>query len=226
MLAVLKKELKTYFLTPIGYVFIGLFLEVSSLVFYIYTYVSGSLNFSYIFYDSAIILTFIIAILTMNMFAGERKNGTDQLIMTSPKSITGIVLGKFLAAMIVVIITEIFTFMYLAIINHFGTPDISTLGTTLLGFILLTMAYISFGELASSITDQPIIAYIITFVFFFASMYIKNLSSIFSMVSFIDLYEKFINGIIPIEETIQLLTFTVACIILTIIILQRRKNLK
>ena len=94
-----------------GYVFIGLFLEISSLIFYLYTYVSGSLNFSYIFYDSAIILTFIIAILTMNMFAGERKNGTDQLIMTSPKSITGIVLGKFLAAIIVVLITEIFSFL-------------------------------------------------------------------------------------------------------------------
>lgn len=226
MLSVLKRELKTYFLTPIGYVFIGIFLEVSSLIFYIYTYYSGSLNFSYVFYDSAVILTFIIAILTMNMFAGERKNGTDQLIMTSPKSITGIVLGKFLAAIIVVIITEIFSCMYLAIIGHFGVPDISTLGTTLLGFILLTMAYISFGELASSITDQPIIAYIITFAFFFASMYIKNLSSIFSMVSFIDLYEKFINGIIPIEETIQLITFTITCIILTIIIIQRRKNLK
>lgn len=226
MLAVLKKELKTYFLTPIGYVFIGLFLEVSSLIFYIYTYYSGSLNFSYVFYDSAVILTFIVAILTMNMFAGERKNGTDQLIMTSPKSITGIVLGKFLAAMIVVIITEVFSFMYLGIINHFGTPDISTLGTTLLGFILLTMAYISFGELASTITDQPIIAYIITFIFFFASMYIKNLSSIFSMISFMDLYEKFIQGIIPIQETIELITFTLMCIILTIIILQRRKNLK
>lgn len=226
MLAILKKELKTYFLTPIGYIFIGLFLEVSSLIFYIYTYVSRSLNFSYVFYDSAIILTFIIAILTMNMFAGERKNGTDQIIMTSPKSITGIVLGKFIAALIVVLITEVFSLIYLAIISHFGTPDISTLGTTLLGFILLTMAYISFGQLASSITDQPIIAYIITFVFFFASMYIKNLSNIFSMVSFIDLYEKFVNGIIPIEETVQLITFTITCIILTIIILQRRKNLK
>lgn len=226
MLSVLKKELKTYFLTPIGYVFIGLFLEISSLIFYLYTYVSGSLNFSYIFYDSAVILTFIVAILTMNMFAGERKNGTDQLIMTSPKSITGIVLGKFLAAIIVVLITEIFSFIYLAIISHFGTPDISTLGTTLLGFILLTMAYISFGELASSITDQPIIAYIITFVFFFATMYIKNLSSVFSMISFIDLYEKFINGIIPIEETVQLITFTITCVILTIIVLHRRKNLK
>ena len=226
MISILKKELKTYFLTPIGYIFIGLFLEVSSLIFYIYTYVSRSLNFSYVFYDSAVILTFIIAILTMNMFAGERKTGTDQLLMTSPKSITSIVIGKSMAALIVVLITEIFSLIYLAIISHFGTPDISTLGTTLLGFILLTMAYISFGELASSITDQPIIAYIITFVFFFASMYIKNLSSIFSMISFIDLYEKFVNGIIPIEETVQLITFTISCIILTIIILQRRKNLK
>lgn len=226
MLSVLKKELKTYFLTPIGYVFIGLFLEVYSLIFYIYTYQSGSLNFSYVFYDSAVILTFIIAILTMNMFAGERKNGTDQLIMTSPKSITAIVLGKFFAAMIVVIITELFSCLYLAVISHFGTPDISTLGTTLLGFILLTMAYISFGELASTITDQPMIAYIITFVFFFASMYITNISSIFSMVSFMDLYEKFVEGIIPVEETIALISFTVMCIILTIIILQRKKNLK
>ena len=226
MLAVLKKELKTYFLTPIGYVFIGLFLEISSLIFYLYTYASQSLNFSYTFYDSAIILTFIIAILTMNMFAGERKNGTDQLIMTSPKSITGIVLGKFFAALLVVIITEIFSLIYLAIISHFGTPNISTLGTTLLGFMLLTMAYISFGELASSITGQPIIAYIITFAFFFATMYIRNLSNIFSMISFIDLYEKFVTGIIPIEEIIQLLTFTITCIILTIIILQRRRNLK
>ena len=226
MLAVLKEELKTYFLTPIGYVFIGLFLEISSLIFYLYTYASQSLNFSYTFYDSAIILTFIIAILTMNMFAGERKNGTDQLIMTSPKSITGIVLGKFFAALLVVIITEIFSLIYLAIISHFGTPNISTLGTTLLGFMLLTMAYISFGELASSITGQPIIAYIITFAFFFATMYIRNLSNIFSMISFIDLYEKFVTGIIPIEEIIQLLTFTITCIILTIIILQRRRNLK
>lgn len=226
MLAVLKKELKTYFLTPIGYIFIGLFLEVSSLIFYIYTFYSGSLNFSYVFYDSAIILTFIVGILTMNMFAGERKNGTDQLIMTSSKSIIGIVLGKFFAALIVVIITAILSFMYLGIISKFGTPNISTLWTTLLGFILLTMAYISFGELASTITDQPIIAYIITFIFFFASMYIKNLSNIFSMISFIDLYEKFIEGIIPIQEMIQLITFTIMCIILTIIVLQRRKNFK
>jgi len=226
MLSVLKKELKTYFLTPAGYIFIGLFLFAYSIIFYLYLFRYGSLNFSYVFYDSAFLLTFIVGILTMNMFAGERKNGTDQLIMTSPKSITGIVFGKILAALIVVVVTELFSLMYLAIINYFGTPDLSTLFTTLIGFLLLTLAYISWGALASSLTDQPIIAYIITFAFLFASMYITNVSEIFSMVSILNLFSKFTEGIIPILETVQLVSFTVVCTILTIINLQRRKNLK
>lgn len=226
MLSILKKELKTYFLTPVGYVFIGLFLEVYSLIFYLYTYQYGSLNFSYVFFDTAFLLTFIVGILTMNMFAGERKNGTDQLIMTSPKSIVSIVLGKFFAAFIVVVMTALFSVIYLGIISYFGTPELSTLITTLIGFLLLTMAYISFGALASSLTDQPIIAYIITFVFLFASMYITNLSQVFSMISFLNLYDKFTEGLIPVLETVELVSFTVMCIILTIINLQRRKNLK
>lgn len=226
MLAVLKKELKGYFYTPIGYIFIGLFLEVSSLIFYIYTYSTGNANFAYVFYDSAVILNFIVGILTMNSFAGERKNGTYQLIMTSPKSTTGIVLGKFLAGVLVVIITEIFSCIYLGIISYFGTPDVSTLFTTLIGFLLLTMAYISFGMFASSLTEQPIIAYIITALFFFASMYLTNFSSAFSMISFVGLFEKFIEGIIPIEETVALVSFIILCLVLTIISVQRRKNMK
>ncbi len=226
MLSVLKKELKNYLYTPLGYIFIGVFLEVSSLIFYLYTFQYGEVNFAYVFYNSAIILTFVIGILTMNSFAGERKNGTYQLIMTSPKSTTAIVLGKFFAGVIVVLITELISCMYLGIISFFGTPDVSTLLTTLLGFLLLTMAYISFGIFASSLTEQPIIAYIITALFFFASMYISQLSSAFSVISFVSLFEKFINGVIPIEETVALVSFIVVCILLTIISVQRRKNLK
>lgn len=226
MLSVLKKELKNYFYTPLGYIFIGVFLEVSSLIFYLYTFQYGEVNFAYVFYNSAIILTFVIGILTMNSFAGERKNGTYQLIMTSPKSTTAIVLGKFFAGVIVVLITELISCMYLGIISFFGTPDVSTLLTTLLGFLLLTMAYISFGIFASSLTEQPIIAYIITALFFFASMYISQLSSVFSVISFVSLFEKFINGVIPIEETVALVSFIIVCILLTIISVQRRKNLK
>lgn len=226
MLAILKKELKNYFLTPIGYIFIGLFLEASSVIFYIYTYKTGTVNFSYVFYDSAIILTFVVGILTMNAFAGERKSGTYQLIMTSPKSTTGIVLGKFFAGLIVVLITEICSCLYLGIISYFGTPNISNLFTTLLGFLLLTMAYISFGVLASSLTEQPIIAYVITAMFFFASMYLTNISEIFRAISFVELFNSFTEGIIPVQETIQLVSFTIMCLLLTIISIKRRKNIK
>lgn len=226
MVGILKKELKNYFLTPIGYIFIGLFLEVSSIIFYLYTYGSGEVRFSYVFYNSAIILTFIVGILTMNSFAGERKSGTYQLIMTSPTSITKIVLGKFLAGIIVILITEVCSCIYLGVISYFGTPDFSNLFTTLLGFLFLTMAYISFGILASSLTEQPIIAYIITFLFFFASMYLSNVSTIFRTISFVDLFSNFTEGIIPIQEAIQLISFTIMCLLLTIISVKRRKNIK
>lgn len=226
MLAVLKKELKDYFLTPVGYIFIGLFLEISSVIFYLYTFSSGEVSFYYVFYDSAIILTFIVGILTMNTFAGEKKNGTYQLVMTSPKSTLGVILGKFFAGLVVVLITELFSCMYLGIIAHFGTPDISNLLTTLLGFLLLTMAYLSFGIFVSSLTDQPIIAYVITFIFFFGSMYLTQLSEIFSVVSFVDLFRKFTNGVIPVQEAVALLSFTIMCIVLTVISIKRRKSVK
>lgn len=226
MLAVLKKELKTYFLTPIGYIFIGLFLAVYSVMFYLYIFNYGNLNFSYVFYDTAFLLTFVVGILTMNMFAGERKSGTDQLIMTSPKSTAGIVFGKIFAAMIVILITELFSLVYLGIISYFGTPDLSTLLTTLIGFILLTITYISFGAFVSSLTTQPFIAYIITFAALFASMYITNISESFSMFYFLNLFSKFTEGLIPVLETVQLVSFSALCIILTMINLQRRKNIK
>ena len=74
--AIIKKEFKTYFLSPIGYVFIGLFLIMFSIFFYIDVVSYGSTNFEYIFYSGATILTFIVPVLTMRTFAEERKSGT------------------------------------------------------------------------------------------------------------------------------------------------------
>ena len=88
------------------------------------------------------------------------------------------------------------------------------------------MAYISFGVLASSLTEQPIIAYVITAMFFFASMYLTNISEIFRAISFVELFNSFTEGIIPVQETIQLVSFTIMCLLLTIISIKRRKNIK
>ena len=117
MWAVLKKEFKSYFLTPIGYVFIGLFLAIFSLIFYITTIYQGASTFQYVFgYVVMYGVVFLIPLLTMRMFAEERKNGTEQLLMTSPRSMVEITLGKFFAGVLVTVIAELLTFVYFGIL--------------------------------------------------------------------------------------------------------------
>ena len=226
MLAVIKKEFKTYFLSPIGYIFIGLFLVMFSIFFYTDVVAFSTTNFEYIFYSGATVLTFIVPILTMRTFAEERKNGTEQLLMTSPLSLTKIVLAKFIAATLVIVITELCTFMYFAILSYYGMPDISIALVTMLGFLLLAMSYISFGILASSITENQIIAGVITIGFFILTWFLPNFSEIFTNFSLINMFSKFVYGQIDIADTVTYVAFTVLCLLLTIIVLQRRKSVR
>lgn len=226
MLAVLKKELKTYFLSPIGYVFIGLFLLMASLFFYLDVVSYGITNFENMFYSLATILTFITPILTMRMFAEERKEGTDQLLFTSPRSITSIVLGKFFAAVVVLIIAELLTLIYFAILKFFGSPNLLTSAVTLLGFLLLGMAYISFGMFASSITENQVIAAILTIGFFILTWFLPSINEVFSSFSLINMFDKFPSGQIALDEIVTFVTFSLLFISLTIIVLQRRKSIK
>ena len=197
MFAVIKKEFKSYFLSPIGYVFIGLFL-----------------------------IMFIVPILTMRTFAEERKTGTEQLLLTSPLSITKVILGKFIAATLIVIITELCTFMYFGILCYYGVPHITTALATMLGFLLLAMSYISFGMLASSITENQIIAGVITIGFFILTWFLPQFSTVFTNFSLINMFSKFPQGQIDIADTVTFISFTVACILLTAIVMQRRKSVR
>ena len=226
MFAVIKKEFKSYFYSPVGYVFIGLFLLMFSIFFYVDVFKYQSTNFEYIFYSGATILTFIVPVLTMKSIAEERKNGTEQLLLTSPLSITKVVLGKFIAATLIVVITEICTFLYFGILCYFGTPHITTALVTLLGFLLLAMSYISFGILASSITENQIIAGVITIGFFILTWFLPQFSSIFTNFSLINMFSKFPTGQIDIADTVTFVTFTISCILLTIIVMQRRKSVR
>ena len=224
--AVIKKEFKSYFLSPIGYIFIGLFLLMFSVFFYTDVIAYSTTNFEYIFYSGATVLTFIVPVLTMRLFAEERKTGTEQLLMTSPLSLTKIVLAKFIAATLVIVITELCTFMYFGILCYFGMPDIATSLVTLLGFLLLAMSYISFGMLASSITENQIIAGIVTIGFFILNWFLPSISDVFTNFSLINLFAKFVYGQIDIADTVTFIAFTVICILLTIIVLQRRKSVR
>lgn len=232
MFAVLKKEFKSYLLSPIGYIFVGLFLLMFSIFFIVTIFRYNVINFEYLFYNGATILTFIIPVLTMRMFSEERKSGTEQLLFTSPRSITSIVLGKFFAAALIMLITECFTMIYFAILKYFGEPSLMVALTTLGGFFLLSLAYISFGMFASSITENQIIACVVTIGVFIGMWFLPYLSTnaalstIFSQFSLINMFDKFPNGLISISEVVTFVTFTILFVLLTIVVLQRRKSVK
>ena len=225
--AIIKKEFKSYFLSPIGYVFIGLFLIMFSIFFYTDVYgIYHVVHFEYIFYSGSSALTFLVPILTMRAFAEERKTGVEQLVLTSPVSITKLVLAKFIAALMIIIITELCTFMYFAILCYFGSPHLQTALVSMVGFFILAAAYISFGLFASSITENQIIAGVITLAFFIAMWFLPDMNQIFANFSLINLYDKFATGQIDIANTVSLISFSVVCILLTIIFMQRRKSVR
>jgi ABC-2 type transport system permease protein len=231
MWAIIKKEVKTYFLSPIGYVFIGVFLLAFSISFNLeLEYSSGVIDFENIFIyiftylPTILVFAFLIPMLTMRTFSEERKNGTEQLLLTSPVSITRIVLAKFLSALIIVVIALLFTLMYIAIICFFGTPDFSTALVTMLGFLLLNMAYIAFGVFASSLTENQIIAAMISIVTFVVSWVLPEFITEGSSFSLLNMFYKFTTGQINIAYVITYLAFTVLCLILTITVMQRRKS--
>ena len=227
MWAIIKKECKIYFASPIGYVFIGLFLAMFSLLFYITTIYQGTTTFQYVFFYSAMYtLVFIIPLLTMRMFAEERKNGTEQLLLTAPRNMIAITLGKFLAAVIVIVITELLTLVYFGILCYFKTPDISAVAVAMLGFLLLSMAYISLGMFISSLTENQIIAAVVSIALFVLTWLAPNISMNFISFSLIEQFYPFVTGVFPIAETVNLLLITIMFIVLTIIVMKRRKLVK
>lgn len=227
MWSILKKEFKTYFLSPIGYVFIGLFLAMFSILFYITTIQNGATTFQYVFYYSAMYtLAFIIPLLTMRMFAEERKNGTEQLLLTSPRSSIAITLGKYLAAALVVVIAELLTLIYFGILCYFKVPDVTSVAISMVGFLLLSMAYLALGMFISSLTENQIIAAVVTIGIFILTWLAPNISSGLTKISLIDQFFPFVKGVLPVTETINLILITVMFISMTVIVMKRRKLLK
>ena len=219
MWPVLKKELKSYFLSPIGYICIGIFLIIFSIFFYLTAIQSASIELGNLYYNTAMYgLMLIIPILTMRLFAEERKNGTEQLLLTSPRSVTGIVLGKFFAASIVVLITLVISLIYFAILMYFGSPNIVPTLVMMFGFLLLSMAAISIGMFASSITENQIVLIL--------PWFLPNINTSLEALDLMTNYSKFPAGLLSATEVVGLVSFTIMFIIFTIMVLKRRKAVK
>ena len=180
MIAVYKRELRSYLTSMIGYLFIFFILLLTGIYFSAYQLGAAYPRFEYTL--SALTFVFLISvpILTMRVLAEERKQKTDQLLLTAPVSVEKIVFGKYLALVTIFAIPMLIMCVYPLLMTKFGTVSLGAAYTAILGFFLLGSANIAIGVFFSAITESQVIAAVLTFVFLFAFYMMNGISSFFS----------------------------------------------
>jgi len=180
MTAIYKRELRSYLTSMIGYIFIFFILLLTGIYFSAYQLSAAYPKFEYTL--SALTFVFLISvpILTMRILAEERKQKTDQLLLTSPVSVEKIVMGKYLALVTVFAIPMAIICFYPLLMTKFGTVSLGMAYTAILGFFLLGCANLAVGVFISSLTESQVIAAVLTFILLFAFYMMNGISSFFS----------------------------------------------
>ncbi len=163
MRAIYKRELASYFHSMIGYVFIAFILAVTGIYFMAYNLNYGYPVFSYVLSSLLFILLIAIPLLTMKSFSEDRKNKTDQLLLTAPVTLGQIVLGKYLALLTIYLIPNVIFCIYPLVIKMQGTAYLLMDYCGILVFFLMGCVYIAIGMFLSSLTESQIISAIATF---------------------------------------------------------------
>ena len=183
MTAVYKRELRSYLTSMVGYLFIFFILVLTGIYFSAYQLTASYPKFEYTL--NAVTFAFLIGvpILTMRVLAEERKQKTDQLLLTAPISVGNIVIGKYLALITIYAIPMLVICTYPLIMSKFGTVSFASAYTAILGFFLLGCANIAIGVFMSALTENQVIAAVLTFVLLFAFYMMNGISSFFSQTS-------------------------------------------
>ena len=177
MAAIFKREMKMYFSSMIGYVFTAFFVLVTAIYFSLQNILSLSPQFENVF-NSVIMMFLILApILTMRLLSEETKQKTDQLLLTSPVSVVGVVLGKFFAAVTVFIIALVITMLFPLILSFYGSIAVAQIIGSYIGFFLLGSSFIAVGLWISSITDNQIVSAVATFASVFLLLMVETIVS-------------------------------------------------
>lgn len=180
MTAIYKREVKSYMTSMIGYLFIFFVLLLTGIYFSAYQLSAAYPKFEYTL--SALTFVFLIGVpfLTMRVLAEERKQKTDQLLLTAPVTVGEIVFGKYLALVTVYAIPVVIMCTYPLLMSKFGEVSFRSSYTAILGFFLLGCANLAIGVFISSITESQVIAAVLTFVILFAFFMMNGISSFFS----------------------------------------------
>lgn len=234
MWAIYKRELKSYFRSFIGLLFIAVTLFFISLYFTVNNLLSGYPYLSYTLSGVLSLFMLSVPVLTMRSLAEERHSKTDQLILTAPVSVGGIVLGKYLAVLTVFAIPTAIVCTYPIIMNQFGYVPMQEAYLTILGFFLYGAAAIAIGVLISSLTESQVIAAVLSFIVLFLGYMMTSLCSIISstgnlltrILGCFDMAAPFyelLNGTLDIQSVVYFLSLTVLALFLTVQSIQKRR---
>ncbi|HJN76184.1 MAG TPA: ABC transporter permease subunit [Myxococcota bacterium] len=155
---IFKKELRVYFVSPLAYVFLGVFLLIAGMFFYLGVALTGEASLRVMLGNLAVALIFVLPMLTMRHFAEEQDSGTFELLMTSPLSPVSLIVGKWLASLAMCVLMLAGTLLFPAILAYYGDPDWGIVGTSYLGLLLVCAAFCATGIFASSLTNDQVAA--------------------------------------------------------------------
>ncbi len=242
ILIIAWKDLRTYFVLPSAYVICVIFILFSGLFFYDNLSIfflsklqplpweeiaaQKDLNHMVVqpYLHSLSILYLLIPVITMRLFAEENRLRTDELLYSSPISSYQIVAGKYIAAVILFMVLLLFTVQHMLFLCIFGNPDIGPIITGYLGLFLVGLAYLAIGLFCSALTDNQIIAAIVTFgiICFFwmvgLAPYIISDIEIANMLKYFSLQEHFhtfTKGLIDLKDIVYILSFIFFSLFLT-----------
>jgi ABC-2 type transport system permease protein len=237
--SIYKKELRLYFGSATAYVVMLIFQALSGIFFYtelvqFSLFLGQDLNLGlwrFVFHDVRWVLFLVIPLLTMRLFAEEKKLGTLELLWTYPVKDLSIILGKYFAAVTVLILMLILTLIYPVLILPFHTIDPGPIMANYLGLLLLGAAFLACGIFVSSLTDSQLIAGVVTYGLFFLfwmltwneAAFSETLGQILLRLSLFDRFDDFARGVIDSKNIIYLFLFTVFFLFLTYCSLDSRR---
>ena len=232
MFAIMKRELSSYFTSIIGYVVLAIFYFFGGFYFYANCLHGNSSNINYVFNALFVVVIFIVPIITMRLLSEEKRQKTDQLLLTAPVNLTSIALGKYFAAVILFLLCIAVSVLFVITVAAFTAPDWLVFFSNFLGLLLLGSALISIGLFLSSITESQIIAAVCGFAVGVFVAIMDSVSSLFNIellskfiksISFTNHYNNFTMGIIDLKDIVFFISVSVLFVFLTVRVLEKKR---
>ena len=232
MLAIYKREMKAYFITPLGYVFLGVFLLVSGAVFCFSTLYEMTSDLTEYFATMLFCFIILLPLLTMKLFTEEKKARTEQLLLTAPVSVFSVVFAKFLAAYTMFAGASVFSGLYFIFLSFFGNVQVGLLFGNIFAILLIGMAFIAVGVFVSAITESQLSSAILTIGILLGFVMISMLADYIpvewlrfaiSSLSVFYRYQNFAHGIFDIAALVYYLSITALFLALTVRSVDRRR---